>query len=227
MRVLVVYRNPIRAARLEACTRQQGHTVDALESLRAEETVLAAGDFDLVVLDLAGNDQLGLKTLHLLRARYPVLPILTLADSPSAQQRILALEAGADDCMAPDGTDEELAARMRVWARRSLGSAERLLRFGPLSYDSHARQAYLDGKLLRLSHRELCLLEVLIRRPGMFVSAQALLERLFEWSEEATLNAVQVYVYRLRRKVHHETLRIATARGLGYCLQVGREEVAR
>ena len=146
------------------------------------------------------------------------MPILAVAGSTSVEERVQALRAGADDCLPSDATEAEVAARLRVWMRRSLGTATPSVTLGPLSYDSHARIAYLDQQPLRLSLRELSLLEALIRRPCNLLSAESLLERLFEWNEEATLNAVQVYISRLRKKIRHPNLRISTVRGLGYYL---------
>ena len=79
--------------------------------------------------------------------------------------------------------------------------------------------ATIDGKMVELSARELGLLEVLLQRAGRLVSKDQLVERLCEWGEEVSLNAIEVYIHRLRKKIEKGPVRIATVRGLGYCLE--------
>jgi two-component system OmpR family response regulator len=78
--------------------------------------------------------------------------------------------------------------------------------------------AHINGELLDLSARELALLEVLIQRQGRMVSKEQLVDHLCQWGEEVSTNAIEVYMHRLRRKLESCAVRIATVRGLGYCL---------
>ncbi|MBP7665378.1 MAG: response regulator transcription factor [Burkholderiaceae bacterium] len=133
---------------------------------------------------------------------------------------MLALDRGADDCVSGDISDAELAARLRVQQRRVAAEAARWIRCGPLAYDQRDRTAVLGQEPLRLSQQELTLLEALIRRPGRFIAAQVLLNGLLRQRESLSLNAVQVQICRLRQKLRHSAVRIATLRGQGYCLEV-------
>jgi two-component system OmpR family response regulator len=90
---------------------------------------------------------------------------------------------------------------------------------GALSYDQVGRSATLNGQLLELSARELGLLEVLLTRVGRLVSKDQLVDHLCGWGEEVSHNAIEVYVHRLRKKLESGGVRIATVRGLGYCLE--------
>ena len=81
------------------------------------------------------------------------------------------------------------------------------------------RRFDIDGTAIELSGRELGLLEVLLQRAGRMVSKDQLVEHLCEWGEEVSNNAIEVYVHRLRKKIEQGPIRIATVRGLGYCLQ--------
>ena len=81
------------------------------------------------------------------------------------------------------------------------------------------RVAYLNEQMLELSAREIGLLEVLLQRTGRLVSKDQLVERLCEWGEEVSNNAIEVYIHRLRKKIEQGPVRIATVRGLGYCLE--------
>ena len=100
-----------------------------------------------------------------------------------------------------------------------MGAASNVIRHGPLEYDQTGRVAHIDGKLIDLSARELGLLEVLLQRSGRLVSKEQLVERLCEWGEEVSHNAIEVYIHRLRKKIEQGPIRIATVRGLGYCLE--------
>ena len=100
-----------------------------------------------------------------------------------------------------------------------LGSAATIIKHGPLSFDATGRVAYINDQMLDLSARELGLLEVLLQRAGRLVSKDQLVERLCEWGEEVSNNAIEVYIHRLRKKIEKGPIRIATVRGLGYCLE--------
>ena len=98
-------------------------------------------------------------------------------------------------------------------------AASSVIKHGPLSFDATGRVAYLNEQMIELSARELSLLEVLLQRSGRLVSKDQLVERLCEWGEEVSNNAIEVYIHRLRKKIEHGPVRIATVRGLGYCLE--------
>jgi two-component system OmpR family response regulator len=143
--------------------------------------------------------------------------ILTAADS--VEQRVEGLDLGADDYMAKPFSLQELEARVRALTRRGLGAASNIIRHGPLSFDATGRVAYINEQMIELSAREIGLLEVLLQRAGRLVSKDQLVERLCEWGDEVSNNAIEVYVHRLRKKIEQGSVRIATVRGLGYCLE--------
>ena len=116
--------------------------------------------------------------------------------------------------------DEEISAELqRALTRRGLGTASNVIKHGPLSFDATGRVAYINDQMIDLSARELSLLEVLLQRAGRLVSKDQLVERLCEWGEEVSNNAIEVYIHRLRKKIEQGPIRIATVRGLGYCLE--------
>lgn len=174
----------------------------------------------VLVLELGVADRGALSRLQLWRDQQVLLPILAVLGAPSVAQRILVLDRGADDCVCTDVDDAELAARLRVRLRRARAASARYIRCGPLAYDPADRTVLLNGQPLRLSLRELELLEALIRRAGRLASPEFLQQRLFERNESVSINSVQVYVCRLRRKLRHEPVHISTVRGEGYCLHV-------
>ncbi|MDP3169395.1 MAG: response regulator transcription factor, partial [Polaromonas sp.] len=147
------------------------------------------------------------------------MPVLILTAADSVEERVKGLDYGADDYMAKPFSLQELEARVRALIRRGMGGASSTIKHGPLVYDQAGRVATIDGQMVELSARELGLLEVLLQRAGRLVSKDQLVERLCEWGEEVSNNAIEVYIHRLRKKIEKGPVRIATVRGLGYCLE--------
>ena len=147
------------------------------------------------------------------------MPVLILTAADAVDERVKGLDYGADDYMAKPFSLQELEARVRALVRRGAGATSSTIKHGPLTYDQAGRVATIDGKMVELSARELGLLEVLLQRSGRLVSKDQLVERLCEWGEEVSNNAIEVYIHRLRKKIEKGPIRIATVRGLGYCLE--------
>ena len=219
MRILIAEDDQVLADGLLRSLRAAGYAVDQVASGTEADAAVASHDFDLLILDLGLPRMHGLDVLRRLRARGSSMPVLILTAADSVEQRVTGLDLGADDYMAKPFSLQELEARVRALTRRGLGSASSVIKHGPLSFDATGRVAYLDDQMVELSARELSLLEVLLQRAGRLVSKDQLVERLCEWGEEVSTNAIEVYIHRLRKKIERGPVRIATVRGLGYCLE--------
>ena len=219
MRLLIAEDDQVLADGLLRSLRSTGYAVDQVGNGIAADAALAAHEFDLLILDLGLPQMHGLEVLRRLRARGSKAPVLILTAADSVEQRVQGLDLGADDYMAKPFSLQELEARVRALTRRGLGTASNVIRHGPLSFDATGRVAYINEQMIELSAREIGLLEVLLQRAGRLVSKDQLVERLCEWGDEVSNNAIEVYVHRLRKKLEHGNLRIATVRGLGYCLE--------
>ena len=219
MRVLIAEDDMVIADGLLRALRHAGYSVDQVASGTEADAALASHEFDLLILDLGLPKLHGLEVLRKLRARGSSLPVLVLTAADSVEQRVKGLDLGADDYMAKPFSLQELEARVRALTRRGLGTAATVIRHGPLSFDATGRIAYLNEQVVELSAREISLLEVLLQRAGRLVSKDQLVERLCEWGDEVSNNAIEVYIHRLRKKIEHGPVRIATVRGLGYCLE--------
>src|SRR5574343_533722 len=196
MRILIAEDDQVLADGLLRSLRNAGAAVDHVASgSEADAALMTNNEFDLLILDL------GLPKMH------------------SLEERVKGLDYGADDYMAKPFSLQELEARVRALTRRGMGGATSQIKHGPLVYDQAGRVATIDGKMVELSARELGLLEVLLQRAGRLVSKDQLVERLCEWGEEVSNNAIEVYIHRLRKKIEKGPIRIATVRGLGYCLE--------
>lgn len=220
MRILIAEDDQVLADGLQRTLRAAGAAVDHVARGDAADAALLVSDnFDLLILDLGLPGMGGLEVLRRLRARGSRLPVLILTAADSVEDRVRGLDLGADDYMAKPFALAELEARVRALVRRGNGAASSLIQHGPLTYDQAGRVVTIDGKMVELSARELSLLEVLLQRAGRLVSKEQLVERLCEWGDEVSNNAIEVYIHRLRKKIERGPIRIATVRGLGYCLE--------
>ena len=219
MRILLAEDDAVLADGLCRSLRGSGNAVDHVADGSQADAALALHDYDLLILDIGLPLMSGLEVLRRLRARNQGVPVLILTAADSVAQRVQGLDLGADDYMAKPFALSELEARVRALARRRAGASSSQLRCGPLLYDQTGRMAFLNEQPLELSAREVGLLEILLQRTGRLVSKEQIVSHLCEWGEEVSHNAIEVYMHRLRRKIEGGGVRIATVRGLGYCLE--------
>lgn len=195
-----------------------GHAVDWEQDGIIAAELLAVQAYDLVILDLSLPGQDGLSVLRQMRARRLATPVLVLTARSAVDERIGALDLGADDYLIKPFDYGELEARARALLRRSAGQPDNMLRVGPLVIDRAGRVATVGDRPLNLTRRELTVLEILAARPERIIPKEELVEQLFNFDQEASLNAVEQFVARLRRKLADAPIEIRTLRGLGYQL---------
>ncbi len=218
MRLLVVEDDPLIADGLLAALKGTGYAVDHVADGLAADAALAANDYDLVILDLGLPKLPGITVLERLRARKVTTPVLILTAMDGIEDRVRGLDAGADDYLTKPFDLRELEARVRALTRRSAAAPPRIA-VGKLVFDTAARRALVDERPLDLPARELALLEYLMLRAGKVVAKETLLEHLCSWDEEVSVNALEVYLHRLRKRIEGSGAVIRTLRGVGYCLQ--------
>ena len=218
MRILIAEDDASLADALKRSLRDAGYAVDCVATGVEADSAVAAGGFDLLILDLGLPKMGGLEVLRRLRARQAQLPVLILTALDGVDDRVRGLDFGADDYLAKPFALGELEARVRALTRRGHSGASSVLQHGDLSFDRVGKVAQIQGKPLELSAREMGLLEILLQRAGRIVSKEQLLDHLCEWGEEVSTNAIEVYVHRLRKKLEAGGVEIVTVRGLGYSL---------
>ncbi len=214
MRILLVEDDPMVGDAVRKGLANAGFTVDWVRDGRAAELALEANQYAAGVLDLGLPRRDGMEVLRELRKRENPLPVIVVTARDAVGDRIAGLNAGADDYLTKPFDLDELIARIRALMRRNAGRAQSLMQCGSLTLDPEKREARIDGELLPLSARELALLEILIEKPGVVLSREALEERLFGWGEEPSSNALEVHLHNLRRKLGSD--RIRNVRGVGY-----------
>ena len=217
MRVLVVEDAPALAEVIAEGLRDQGMAVDiALDGLTAAEK-LDLAPYEVVVLDrdLPGLHGDTLCQMITERAGRPMVLMLTAAGTPG--DRVTGLTLGADDYLAKPFHFPELVLRIRALARRRPSAQPRTLRRAGLEVDPARRTATRDGRRLDLSVKEFALLEALLRAAPAFLSAESLLEQVWDENADPFTNTVTVTIGRLRRKLGEPQI-IATKAGVGYCI---------
>ena len=219
MRILLAEDNLKLAASLTESLSQSGFTVDCMHDGASADHLLTTQDYALAILDIGMPRLDGLEVLRRLRSRRNPLPVLILTAHGSVEDRVRGLNLGADDYLAKPFALTELEARARALIRRSHGHDRTELSCGPLHYDSVSRAFTLNGELLQLTGRERAVLEILLLRDGRAVNKAALSEKIFGIDESVNADAIEIYVYRLRKKLEGSGVSIVTLRGLGYLLE--------
>jgi two-component system OmpR family response regulator len=215
--VLVVEDNARLASFLVRALGEEGHVVDQVADGKVALQQLEAGSYDVVVLDwmLPGMD--GLAVCRTARSRGIATPILMLTARTDVDERILGLDAGADDYLSKPFDLGELLARVRALGRRT-GQPASVLRVGPLSIDRMDRRATVDGVAVDLTGRELALLTYFAAHAGRTIGRMELLAKVWSMTHDPGSNVVEVHVKHLRDKLGPYGKMIETVRGAGYRL---------
>lgn len=219
MRILLVEDHPPLAESVAQALRAAGWTVDLLNDGVAADLALTTEDYTLAILDVGLPRLDGFQVLARLRERGKTLPVLMLTARGEVTDRVHGLNLGADDYLAKPFELSELEARVKALLRRSVAAGERQQSCGALVYDLDARRFSLDRQPLSLTSREQAVLEALITRPGRVMSKDQLAAQVFGLDEDASADAIEIYIHRLRKKLEGSAVRIVTFRGLGYLLE--------
>ncbi|REE78730.1 DNA-binding response OmpR family regulator [Paenibacillus taihuensis] len=222
MRILIVEDDrPLRDA-IAMVLREEAYQIDeadnGLEGLYLAEQRI----HDLIVLDIMMPGMDGLSVLQSLRAKGITLPILLLTARDSVEDRVLGLDAGADDYMIKPFAMPELLARIRVLMRRqSRGAPDGELKYGGISVKCQAMEGYADGEPLKLTAKEFELMEFLLLNREQILTKEQLLDRVWGIDSDAGIGVVDVYVHYLRKKLAPSGYDrcIHTIRGVGYMLK--------
>lgn len=217
MRVLVVEDDAYMARVLEMGLRRETMTVDVVHDGQAALDHLAVHDYDAVVLDRDLPDVHGDEVCRRLQTLDPGCRILMLSAAGQLGDKVAGLSLGADDYLAKPFDFPELVARLRALYRRGPVAYAPVLAFGDLTFDTHRRRVARAGAEIRLTPKELAVLELLMRADGGVVSAEYLLEKAWDAHADPFTNAVRLVVHTLRKKLGEPQL-VRTAVGAGYRL---------
>jgi DNA-binding response OmpR family regulator len=217
VRLLVVEDDDIVADAITRGLAAAHYTVHRVTSAEAAQAALANEEFALAVIDvgLPGTD--GLSLVRRLRSTGKTLPTLILTARCTLTDKVKALDLGADDFMSKPFEAAELAARCRALMRRSSGALNGIVKLNRLSVDLAGKRLIIDDAEVELTAREWLVLECLVRRLGLIVSKDRILQAANP-EQDITANAVEVHISRLRAKLGDAAI-IRSLRGLGYRLE--------
>jgi len=193
------------------------YSVHRVASAEAAQAAVASEEFALAVIDVGLPGADGLTLVRRLRSAGKSLPTLILTARCTLTDKVKALDLGADDFLSKPFEAAELAARCRALMRRSSGASTGLVRLNRITVDLSGKRLCIDDAEVELTAREWLLLECLVRRMGLIVSKDRLLQAIANPDQDITANAVEVHVSRLRAKLGDAAV-IRSLRGLGYRL---------
>jgi DNA-binding response OmpR family regulator len=221
MRLLIVEDEARIAELVRSGLSRAGFTVDIAATAADAIAALEVGSYDAAILDLGLPDGDGIDVLRQARRAGLNIPFLLLTARDTVDDRVLGLNAGADDYLVKPFAMDELVARTKALLRRPGLALGIMLEVGNIEFDSVGREARVGGKPLPLPRRELDVLEHLIRRAGRVVPKTVLEDKLYGVDDELESNAIPVHVSHLRRKLiaAGATPEIHTIRGVGYLLE--------
>jgi DNA-binding response OmpR family regulator len=227
MRILIAEDDTALAGFVRKGLEAEHYAVDVSSDGEQARALATELDYDLIVLDLTLPRLDGITILKQVRSRKPNIAVLILTARGRVEDRVLCLDAGADDYMVKPFSFSELAARIRALLRRNRLPLESVLTVEDLKLDRVERRVTRGSRTIELTSKEFALLEYLMRNAGRRVTRAMIIEHVWNLSFDSTTNLVDVYVAYLRRKVDDDAPRklIHTIRGVGYELS-GPTEVA-
>ena len=220
MRLLVVEDEQRIVEVLKDGLEKAGFTVDAVNTAASANSVISNISYDAAILDLGLPDGDGLGVLKEARKQGSQIPVLILTAREAVEDRVVGLDAGADDYLIKPFAIKELVSRIRALLRRPGGALGAVLDAGNLTFDTIGREVTIGRNPVSFSRRELSILEILLRRFGRVVPKEVLEEKLYAFDREPESNAVSVHVHHARRKLKEQnaSIKIHTVRGIGYIL---------
>lgn len=217
MRILVVEDEVKIAKSLEKGLSSEGYVVDIAFDGDAAETLAAANSYDLVLLDwMIPGKYDGPGLIQLWRDSGEQAPILMLTARTTIGDKVVGLDAGADDYLSKPFSFDELLARVRSLLRRPKAHGSNTLESGDLKLDVVAKTVFISDKPVHLTAKEFQLVEYLLRHKGEVVSKDQLLDHVWEDEERVQHNTVETFIANVRKKIGPGDSIIQTVRGYGY-----------
>jgi heavy metal response regulator len=221
MRILVVEDEKKVASFIKKGLEEEGYAVDVAEDGEEGLGMALTRVHDLIILDISLPRMDGLRVLQAIRQDGVTAPVLLLTVRATIEDKVLGLDAGADDYLTKPFAFQELVARVRALLRRRAEAGPTVLRIGDLTLDPARRTVSRGGEKVDLTPREFALLDYFMRNPGRVLTRTMITEHVWDYSFDTSTNVIDVYVNYLRRKIDagREPKLLHTVRGVGYVLK--------
>ncbi|WP_279051099.1 quorum sensing response regulator transcription factor QseB [Cedecea davisae] len=216
MRILLIEDDPLIGDGIKAGLVKMGFAVDWFSDGKQGKLALSQAPYDAVVLDLSLPGMDGLDILRAWRKDGRNEPVLVLTARDSLDERVEGLQLGADDYLCKPFALTEVVARLQVLVRRAHGHAQPELTHGGVVLSPINLTVSLNGEPLQLKPKEFALLELLMRNAGRVLPRTLIEEKLYNWDDDVSRNALEVHIHHLRKKLGSHFIR--TVHGIGYTL---------
>ena len=214
MRILLAEDDASQAESIKTWLEMDGYNIDWVE--RGDHAILAIEQhqYDCVLLDRGLPKATGDEILKTLRMQQQPTPVIFITARDSIQDRVEGLDLGANDYLVKPFSLVELSARVRSQLRQHQSSAGQDLRYANLVLDPQAKTLIQEGQSVNLTAKEFQILHKLMQKPEHVMTREQLEESLYAWGDEIESNAIEVFIYQLRKKIGSQYIK--TIRGLGY-----------
>ena len=214
MRILLAEDDSSQAESIKSWLEMDGYNIDWVE--RGDHAILAIEQhqYDCILLDRGLPKATGDEILKLLKGQFPEIPVIFLTARDSIQDRVQGLDLGANDYLVKPFSLEELSARVRAQLRQTQVTNLHEIKYENLVLDTQAKTVFQDQQVVHLTAKEFQILYKLMQKPEHIVTREQLEESLYAWGDEIESNAIEVYIYQLRKKIGGHLIK--TIRGLGY-----------
>lgn len=216
MRILLIEDDRLIGDGIKAGLTKLGFNLDWFTDGAIGKNALTSAPYDAVILDLSLPGIDGLELLRHWRMAGHDVPVLILTARDALEQRVTGLQSGADDYLCKPFALAEVAARLQALIRRRHGQLTPQLVHGNVVFDVAARTVSCNGEAVTLTPRELAVLELFLNHKGRVLARPLIQEKLYNWDDEVSSNAVEVHIHHLRRKLGNGFIR--TVHGVGYTL---------
>lgn len=221
MRLLLAEDEKALSKALVTILERNNYSVDAVNDGQAALDYLEADNYDGVILDIMMPKVDGITVLKTIRSKGSRIPILMLTAKAEVDDKVLGLDAGANDYLTKPFHSQELLARIRAMTRTQTAQTDSRLQMGNVTLNCATFELSTPAGSFRLANKEFQVLELLMRNPHSLIASERLLERIWGYDSEAEINVVWVYISYLRKKLSalQANIQIKATRNAGYSLE--------
>lgn len=214
MRILLAEDDASQAQSIKDWLEMDGYSVDWVERGDHAIGALQQHKYDCILLDRGLPKATGDDILTSIRSKQSNLPVIFITARDSIHDRVEGLDLGANDYLVKPFSLEELSARVRAQLRLNQQHVGQFIQFGDLQLDPQAKTLSQNGQAINLTAKEFQILYKLMQKPDHVITREQLEESLYAWGDEIESNAIEVFIYQLRKKIGSQYIK--TIRGLGY-----------
>lgn len=221
MRLLLAEDEKALSKALTAILERNHYSVDAVFDGQEALEYLEADNYDCVILDIMMPKIDGITVLKEIRKKGNLIPVLMLTAKSEVDDKVMGLDAGANDYLTKPFHSKELLARIRAITRTQMAQADSKIQFGNVSLDRATFELSTPTGSFQLANKEFQMLELMMSNPHNLISSERFLEKIWGYDSDAELNVVWVYISYLRKKLTalHANIQIKATRNAGYSLE--------